>query len=1108
MSAAANGNDGSKRSVAEVVADWRSKCARGEPVDAEALFADIEQATIDLAMRPTLSLQPPSSQRLQPPAAASHAGDGIADYDILREIARGGMGVVYEARQRSLNRTVALKMIKPGQLDGEGVARFYAEAESAANLRHPNIVAVYEVGRADTDGQHYFTMDFVAGPSLLELIRKQPLEARRAAELVAKVARAIQFAHERGVLHRDLKPSNILIGEDGEPRVTDFGLAKRIDQDSQLTIAGAVVGTPNYMPPEQARGEHERVSPRSDVYSLGAVLYECLTGRPPLVAARLADILALVINEEPLPPSRLSPKVPRDLETICLKCLEKEPTRRYATAGELADDLARFLHDEPIRARPIGFVERATKLARRKPAWAALAMVVALSAVALIGTIAVYTSSLSAKNAELDSSNSQLQRTNTDLRHTNYAALIDKTEDYWIRDPRNLARGMALLNSLVPADGEEDLRGIEWYFLRRLCDLEQQVVYQGSEGVQHLCCNVEGGLIVHDPGREESLVLFADGTPASRKVLARGDDVVRWQFAANSPWCLAWTKDHKLELRSSEAPDRAGEEIARNEPPNIPVSFAQDGSLVAMIPKGQPPAIWRREEPGRFRAITTDIAEPLNVGLSPDGKWAAVMGKEEFTVVNVETRKANKIKLNGLRNYTAIEFSQDGKRLALSSSRGQLDVVLLGDQVVVASLNMHHDFATPLALEFLPRGHRLVMGSSNSNVLVVNLGENIVNMSEQDTAIYRGHRSGVTHLAVDPAGKFLYSGGEDGQVLRWDLSIQDQRTHDIIEQTGIWFMNFNCLSYSPDGRWLAAGGVSYVNGKDMPSGRLVLIDVTSRQVRHRLDTPHPVTACSFSPSGKLLIYGTAGDEAAPQFYLWNVETEKAMDGLLELESARAACFAAAGPIVFAAPVAGLQSWEPSRSSSPWWTHPSKQPVQIEELVASANGNILAGRSSGGVLRWWDKTGAQRLQSVGHSPATALALSAEGTLAAWTLPDASVASDNTEAHEKTSPEAALAVKSPREQQAIVFDLAANRIRFTIGGHSSPIAALAISADGKRLASGDHEGILKLWDTATGQELMAIEDAQMGRIRAIAFHPDNRQMATIGSSDAKVRIWWTE
>ncbi|HEX5102710.1 MAG TPA: WD40 repeat domain-containing protein, partial [Pirellulaceae bacterium] len=760
--------------------------------------------------------------------------------------------------------------------------------------------------------------------------------------------------------------------------------------------------------------------------------------------------------------------------------------------------------------------ERGLKFARRKPAWAGLGLVIALSTVALAVTTATYTRSLSRTNAELDSSNTKLQETNTDLRRTNYSALIDKTEDYWSRDPRNLARGMALLNSLVPAEGEADLRGIEWYFLRRLCDVQQQELYQAAGQAADLCCREDGSLLIHDPQREESLISLAGGAATSRTALVRGSNVVRWQFAPNSPWCLAWTDDYKLELRSSANPDDPGEEIARNEPVDIPASFSRDGSLVALIPRGQPPALWRREEPGRFRAITTSIARPLDVKLSPDGKWAATRDESQFAVTKTDTRKTNLIETtHGQRKYTAMAFSPDSQRLALASRLGQLDIVLLEEKLTQISLNLKRDFATPKALEFLPGGRRLALASSNAQVFVFDLRHDVVSMDDQDTAVYRGHRAGVEHLAADPSGKFLYSSAQDGQVLRWDLSVKDQRTHDIIEQTGMWFMNFNCLSYSPDGRWLAAGGVSYVNGRDNQSGLLLLIDVTTRQVRHRLDTPQPITSCSFSASGKRLLYRAAEADASnsqdkSQIHVWNVEAEKPIGDVDALLAADAACLAGDGRVVFAGAVGGLRLLDlESGTSNEWGELPGRPPVRIESLVASAGGTLIAGRSAGGVLRLWDATsGRQRLQSVGHGPAAVMALSADATLAAWTTPEF-VSSDKAgEAGQKSSPEAEIAITSPREQQALVFDLAANRIRFAIGGHSSPIQTLAISADGKRLASGDAEGILKLWDTTSGQELMAIEDAHTGKALAAAFHPNNREMATIGSRDGKVRIWWTE
>ena len=286
----------------------------------------------------------------------------LGDYELLQEIARGGMGVVYRAHQVSLNRTVAVKVLLAGHFANKTfINRFRREAEAAASLNHPNIVSIYEVG--ERDGQPYFSMELVEGRSLAELTRDNPLPAHRAAQLVKTIAEAVHFAHERGVLHRDLKPSNVLVDDSGVAHITDFGLAKRFDSQSKiqnpkseidLTLTGQVLGTPNYMPPEQADPKRGPTTAVSDVYSLGAILYQLIAGRPPFMAETLTQTLRLVTETEPVAPRMLNPSVPRDLETICFKCLEKDSHRRYASARELADELKRFLRDEPIRARPIG----------------------------------------------------------------------------------------------------------------------------------------------------------------------------------------------------------------------------------------------------------------------------------------------------------------------------------------------------------------------------------------------------------------------------------------------------------------------------------------------------------------------------------------------------------------------------------------------------------------------------------------------------------------------------------------------------------------------------------------------------------------------------------
>jgi len=328
------------------------------------------------------------------------------DYELLEEIARGGMGVVYRARQISLNRTVAIKMILGGHLANTAEKqRFRAEAETAAQLQHPGIVAIHEVG--EHAGQPFFSMDLVEGRNLAQLVRDGPLPSCQAAGYLKAIAEAVQYAHSRGVLHRDLKPSNVLIDDNDRPRVTDFGLAKKFGvppsgglsgeqsgtatkpapaeagTPNDLTQTGQVLGSPSFIPPEQAAGNKDAIGPASDVYSLGAILYHLLTGRPPFMADTMPATLRMVAETEAVSPRLLNPDLPRDLETICLKCLEKEAGRRYLTAHDLSDDLGRFLRDEPILARPVSRAEKLWRACRRMPA---LASAVLLLAVIVVGS--------------------------------------------------------------------------------------------------------------------------------------------------------------------------------------------------------------------------------------------------------------------------------------------------------------------------------------------------------------------------------------------------------------------------------------------------------------------------------------------------------------------------------------------------------------------------------------------------------------------------------------------------------------------------------------------------------------------------------------------------
>lgn len=343
--------------------------------------------------------EPPSSAASQP---------RFGRYEILGEIARGGMGVIYKAVDRQLDRLVALKLIKSGELaDAEQIQRFQVEAKAAAQLDHPGIVPVYEVGQFGQ--QHFMAMAFIDGHSLWQEVKESPLAPKRAAQLMQQVAEAVQYAHERGIVHRDLKPQNILLTKDGQPKVTDFGLAKRQESDSSLTETGEALGTPSYMPPEQAQGKIKHVGPLSDVYSLGATLYCLLTGRPPFQAATQLETMLQVVEQEPVSPKSLNRAVSVDLETICLKCLEKDPAKRYATAGSLADDLGRYLNGEPIQARPVGRLEQVLKWIARKPVTAAAYGLTALTTVLLVigVTISIFWRNAESARAEAETARNE-----------------------------------------------------------------------------------------------------------------------------------------------------------------------------------------------------------------------------------------------------------------------------------------------------------------------------------------------------------------------------------------------------------------------------------------------------------------------------------------------------------------------------------------------------------------------------------------------------------------------------------------------------------------------------------------------------------------------------
>ena len=391
---------------------------------------------------PPTEEMPPAGRKSRKPRG-KRIGPDLAGYEILEVIGRGGMGVVYKALHLRLDRLVALKMVLAGgpTLRPRNWARFTIESQAVAQLQHPGIVQIYEVG--EHDGLPYFSLEFVAGGSLAQRIGGKPQPVREAALMLREIAMAVREAHRRNIIHRDLKPANVLLTPDGAPKITDFGLAKRLDADSEQTHTGAIMGSPSYMAPEQAWGQTHEIGPRTDVYALGAIVYEMLVGRPPFQGASAFETIELVRTDEPVPPTRLQPKIPVDLETICLKCLQKDPAKRYQDAGALAEDLERFLEDRPILARPVGTVERLARWGRRNPKVARLTATVA-GLLVLVAAVSVYAAvSLNLANGQLEASNKSESAARKAAQTSEHAALKARDEEAVARKGESEARAKA-----------------------------------------------------------------------------------------------------------------------------------------------------------------------------------------------------------------------------------------------------------------------------------------------------------------------------------------------------------------------------------------------------------------------------------------------------------------------------------------------------------------------------------------------------------------------------------------------------------------------------------------------------------------------------------------